>query len=95
MNPCENNNFGYPNKNSFQHVRYIINQLVEINQHHIVNSIEAQNLEKYEESVEYITKINSHLEKICKNFFLLGNYIDQFPNTPHLIRENRVLILVN
>ena len=35
------------------------------------------------------------MEKISKNFFLLGNFIDQFPNTPHLIRENRVKCFFN
>jgi hypothetical protein len=31
----------------------LLSQLVETNQHHILKAIEAQNLEKYDEALEY------------------------------------------
>ena len=54
MNPCENNQNShcFPSKNTFQNVLFNLTQIVEINQHYIVKAIEAQNLDKYEESIE-------------------------------------------
>jgi hypothetical protein len=56
-----------------------------MNQFFLTKAYEYQNNSDYEESIKC-------LEKIHKNFHLLGNTVDSFSYTPSIIRENREIL---
>ncbi len=56
-----------------------------MNQEVLIKAYELQNKQNYEESVK-------SLEKIYKNFHILGGMTDQIPYSPFIIRENREIL---